>query len=322
MHDAAVALVGDAADQGVNGRRESERAGVGRHVVHPAVGDEDRACHAVRRHVGERCVERGEQAGAVGLAVGLAGLHHAHLDAGNALQALGHRRACGLGLGGAIAEILARALVDDDHRDRGERIAVLAGERGFASASTSSASAAVRSRAPRLRETSIRRAIAAATAAAAHTYSVGMRGAKLIPKFTPVLLFSRRQARARAASCPRTHSCPRFCSLSRLRGRAGEGAADLQLAPPPAVVSPPLPLPTLPRKRGRGLPRQCITARAAPAAPGRGPDRPCSCRSACTSRCSRRRGTRIRAGAARPAPAAASAGRPGGSPRRRRGRSR
>ena len=74
---------------------------------------------------------------------------------------------------------------------------------GFASASTSSARAAVRSRAPRLRETSIRRAIAAATAAAAHTYSVGMRGAKLIPKFTPVLLFCRRQACARAVSCPR-----------------------------------------------------------------------------------------------------------------------
>ena len=129
-HDTAVALVGDAADEGVNGRGESERAGVGGHVVNPAVGDEDRARHAVRRHVGERRVERGEQAGAVGLAVGLAGLHHPHLDAGNALQALGHGGAGGFGLGGALAEILARALVDDDHRDRGQGIAVLAGERG------------------------------------------------------------------------------------------------------------------------------------------------------------------------------------------------
>jgi hypothetical protein len=110
---------------------EAERAGIGRHVVHPAVGDEDGAGDAIRRHVGERRIERGEQAGAVGLAVGLAGFHHPHLDAGNALEALGHRGACGLGLSRALAEALARALVDHDHRHRGERIAVFAGERGI-----------------------------------------------------------------------------------------------------------------------------------------------------------------------------------------------
>ena len=108
---------------------EAERAGIGRHVVHPAVGDEDGAGDAIRRHVGERRVERGEQARAVGLAVGLAGLDHAHLDAGNALQPLGDRGARRLGLGGAVAEVLAQALVDHDDGDRGQRIAVLPGQR-------------------------------------------------------------------------------------------------------------------------------------------------------------------------------------------------
>src|SRR5258706_2594795 len=61
---------------------------------------------------------------------------------------------------------------------------------GLPSASTSSASAPARMSAPRLRETSISAAMAAAIAAAAHTYSIGMSGEKLIPKFTPVLLIA------------------------------------------------------------------------------------------------------------------------------------
>ena len=40
-------------------------------------------------------------------------------------------RARGFGLLGAVVEFLARALVDDDDRDRGQRIAVLAGDRGI-----------------------------------------------------------------------------------------------------------------------------------------------------------------------------------------------
>ncbi len=49
-----------------------------------AVGDEDGAGNAVGRHVGQRRVQGGKQPGAVSLAIRLAGLDHARLDAGNA----------------------------------------------------------------------------------------------------------------------------------------------------------------------------------------------------------------------------------------------
>ena len=128
QHHAAVALVGLSGDQRMNRRGEAERGGVGRHVMHAAVGDEEGAGDAVRRHVGEDGAERIEQARAVGLAVGLAGFGDAHFEAGNAAEPLGQRDARVLGLLGALAEILARALVDDDGGDRRDRIAVLAGE--------------------------------------------------------------------------------------------------------------------------------------------------------------------------------------------------
>ena len=253
MHDAAVAFVGDAADQGVNGRREAERAGVRRHVVHPSVGDEDRACHAVRRHVGERCVERGEQAGAVGLAVGLAGLHHPHLDAGNALQALRHRRACGLGLCGAIAEILARALVDDDHRHRGEWIAVLARERG------------VRQRQHQQRQ---RRGAQQGAPAARdqHQESDRRRDRGGRPhvcsrdegRETDTEVHSSAPVLATSGSRRRRIVPPKHLALPLPLPLAGEGrggaAADLQLAPPPAVARRPFPFPPSPQA-GRGLSR-------------------------------------------------------------------
>ena len=81
------------------------------------------------RHVGERGGQRREQPRAVGLAVGLAGLDEAHLEIGDAAEPLGELGARRLGLRGAVAEILARALVDDHDGDRGQRIAVLARER-------------------------------------------------------------------------------------------------------------------------------------------------------------------------------------------------
>ena len=128
-HDAAVALVLVTGDQPVHGRGKTERRDFTRHVVHTSVGDEDGAGDAVLGNVGERRGQRREQARAVGLAVGLAGLDEAHLHAGDAAEPLRQRRAHRLGLLHAIAELLARALVDDDGGDRGQRIAVLAGDR-------------------------------------------------------------------------------------------------------------------------------------------------------------------------------------------------
>ena len=60
--DAAVALARPPGDQRMHRRREAELRGFGRHVMHAAVGDEDRAGDAIRRHVGERRAERREQA--------------------------------------------------------------------------------------------------------------------------------------------------------------------------------------------------------------------------------------------------------------------
>ena len=77
----------------------------------------------------ERRRQRGEQPGAVGLAVGLPGLDEAHFEARDAAEPLAERGARRLGLLGAGAEILARALVDHHGGDRGERLAVLARDR-------------------------------------------------------------------------------------------------------------------------------------------------------------------------------------------------
>ena len=118
-----------AGDQRVQRRGKAERGRVGRHVVHAAVGDQDGAGDAVGRHVGKRRRQRREQPRAVGLAVGRARFGDAHFQAGDALEPLDQRRARGFGLRVAVAEILARALVDDDGGDRGDRIAVFAGER-------------------------------------------------------------------------------------------------------------------------------------------------------------------------------------------------
>ena len=129
QHHPPVALVRGAGDEGMNRRRKAERPGIRRHVVDAAVGNEDGAGDAVGRHVGERRIERAEQARAIGLAIRLTGLHHARLDAGNALQPLLYGGDRGLGLGGAIAKTLARALIDHHDRHRGQRIAILARQR-------------------------------------------------------------------------------------------------------------------------------------------------------------------------------------------------
>src|SRR6185437_4731990 len=87
-YDAAVDLVFVAGNQRVQRRGEAECRGIGRHVVHAAVGDHDGAGDAVGRHVGERRGQRREQPRAVGLAIGFARFGDAYLETGNALEPL------------------------------------------------------------------------------------------------------------------------------------------------------------------------------------------------------------------------------------------
>ena len=133
----------------------------------------------------------------------------------------------------AVAEILARALVDHDGGDRGQRLAVLAGEGGIGERQQRSAPA--RRRAPRRRASA--GTAAASTRASDHSTIVGTR------------------ARCRRA--------PDRC------GRAPDEAGSEARCPD-----------NLHRWRVTSL-----IARAVRSAPARAPGRPCSCRSACTSRC-------------------------------------
>jgi len=115
--DAAVAFVRMTGDEGVHRRGKTQRPGVDGHVMHAAIGDHDDARKSVGRNIGERRIKRGEQARAVGLAVGFSGLDNAHLQPWNSVQLLEDFRAGRLGLPHAIAEVLARALVDHDDRN-------------------------------------------------------------------------------------------------------------------------------------------------------------------------------------------------------------
>ena len=107
---------------------EAERGGFRRHVMHAAIGQEDRAGDSVRRYVRERRAERGEQTRTVGLAVRLSGFDSADFQPGDAAKPLDQRGARGFRLLQAVAEILARTLVDNNRGDGGQRLAILAGE--------------------------------------------------------------------------------------------------------------------------------------------------------------------------------------------------
>ena len=129
--DAAVALVLAAGDERMHRRLEAQRGGIGGNVVDPAVGDQERAGDAVDRNVRQRRGQRAEQFGAVGFAVGLSGLDDADFQPLDLLQRIDQRFLRLRRLLVAGAEILARALVDHDGGDRGQRLAVLAGEGGI-----------------------------------------------------------------------------------------------------------------------------------------------------------------------------------------------
>ena len=128
-HDTAVALVLVAGDQAMHRRGETERCGLARDVMHPPIGDEQSAGHAVMRDVGQRRGQRREQPRTVGFAVRLAGFDKAHFDARHASEPFGQRRAHRLGLLLTVAEFLARALVDHDDRNRGQGVAVFPRDR-------------------------------------------------------------------------------------------------------------------------------------------------------------------------------------------------
>ena len=128
-HHSAVAFTRMPGDERMHGGGKSERARVCRHVVHAAVGQKDRAGDLLRRHIGERLAERREQARAVALPIRLAGFDRTQFEPRNALQAFGELDARRFGLRRALAEVLACALVDDEHGDRGQRLAILPGER-------------------------------------------------------------------------------------------------------------------------------------------------------------------------------------------------
>ena len=216
QRDAAVALVGAPRDERMHRRAEAEFGRIGRHVVHAAVRDDDRAGDAIRRHVRERRGERGEQPRAVGLAVGLAGFGDAHFEALDAAEALrrwrrGRPRSAAarspkpwLGL---LSMMTAATEVSGSRSSRVNE--------GLASASTRQASAPARTKAPRARDDDQQR---------------------------------------------RDHDRDRDRGpKNRQRDQRRECDTEIQTLAP--------------------------TAPAAPAAPGHAPDRPCSCRSACTSRC-------------------------------------
>ena len=125
---AAVAFILVAGNERMNRRREAERAGFGRHVVHAPVGNHNRAGDAVGGNVGERRAKRGEEPRAFGFAIRLAGLDHAQVEPGNAAQARDDRGPRFFRLPRAVAEILARTFIDHDDGDRAERVAVFAGQ--------------------------------------------------------------------------------------------------------------------------------------------------------------------------------------------------
>src|SRR3954471_10072038 len=113
--DASITLARASGDQRVDWRVEAKLRGFGRHVVHAPIGDEEGARDTIRRHVRQRRAKRGEQPRSVGLAVRMTGFDHAYLKPRDAAEPLRERIARGLSLLLAIAEILARALVDHHH---------------------------------------------------------------------------------------------------------------------------------------------------------------------------------------------------------------
>ena len=112
------------------GAAKPSARGLGRHVVHAPVGDEDGAGDAVGRHVGRAPTPSAVNSRVPSVSpsawpastkrTSSPGMRPSRSASGGARR---------LGLLRAVAEILARALVDHHDGDRGQRLAVLARER-------------------------------------------------------------------------------------------------------------------------------------------------------------------------------------------------
>ena len=152
-----------------------------RHVVHLAVGDHDDAGQPVRRRVGERAVEVGEQlVPAAASPVGLRRGDPVHLQIGDAAELGLELAPDGCGLLGPAGDALARALIERRRWRcwRGSRAPPGAASDWRARQQGGEASA--RSKAPRLRRTSSSATSTTASTAPAQNNGAGSIGEKSI----------------------------------------------------------------------------------------------------------------------------------------------
>ncbi len=121
----AVAFVPAAGDQRMDRRMNGELVGR-RRVMHLAVGDQDRAGDALRRHISQGAVQTGKKLRTIVLA--RRRRHHhalAHLEILFARELFADRGKRSVFLGAAVLDPHALRAVDDNRRDIGERTARL-----------------------------------------------------------------------------------------------------------------------------------------------------------------------------------------------------
>ncbi len=98
--------------------------------MHDAIGDHEDAADALGGHVGEAVVQRREEAGPVVFRICAAALDNADINIAECLQPFDELVLGLFGLGGAFADCLAAALIDDDGDDIFQRLLVFAHDGG------------------------------------------------------------------------------------------------------------------------------------------------------------------------------------------------
>ncbi len=133
-----------------------------------AVGDHDRAADPLRRRVGERVAQRGEQPRAFGVGLLARGFDDAQVDVAERLEARLDLVPRLVGLARAAADFIALRAVDDDRDDILERPPVLLHEPRIAQVPEARGRRrAIRSQAPRVPRQMSAIAIASAATASA-----------------------------------------------------------------------------------------------------------------------------------------------------------